>query len=205
MSTARFLAVLTCTAGLACALPSGAAAQSASDIATFLAGGAVALAAHETGHVVLDLSVGVTPGLKKVTFGPLPFFAITHRPVSPGREFAISSAGFWVQHAASELILTARPRLRQDHAPFLKGILAFNVLASAAYAGAAVARAGPPERDTRGMAVSAGIPEPIVGLSILAPAALDAARYYRAGNRWLTWGSRAAKVGGALMIVRALD
>ena len=43
-----------------------------------------------------------------------------------------------------------------EHAPFAKGVLAFNVAASAAYAGAAFARTGPYERDTRGMASQLG-------------------------------------------------
>jgi hypothetical protein len=38
---------------------------------------------------------------------------------------------------------------------------------------------------------------------ILAPAVLDAARYYRPDVTWLRWASRAAKVGGAVLIVRA--
>ncbi len=96
-------------------------------------------------------------GFKKVNAGPIPFFAITHHPVSPAREFAISSAGFWVQHATDELILTRRPALRHDHAPFIKGIVAFNVLTSVGYSIAAFAQRGPDERDTRGMASSARI------------------------------------------------
>src|SRR5690348_736653 len=74
-----------------------AAAQE--DLATFFGGAAIALAAHETGHVVADVAFGTPPGLKKVSFAGIPFFAITHNPVTPTREFVISSAGFWVQHA----------------------------------------------------------------------------------------------------------
>ena len=55
----------------------------------------------------------------------------------------ISSAGFWVQHGTNEWLLTRRPNLRRERAPFAKGVLAFNVLASMAYAGAALARTGP--------------------------------------------------------------
>lgn len=192
-------------AGLGLADPTSAAAQTVIDIAKFVAGGAAGLAVHETGHVMVDLALGAPPGLKRVNFGALPFFAITHHAVTPGKEFAISSAGFWMQHASSELILTRRPRLRQDHAPFMKGIFAFNVLASVAYAGAAFGQVGPPERDTRGMAESARTSEPAVGAVILIPAVLDAARYYKPENRWLKWSSRVAKAGGALLIVRALD
>lgn len=174
-------------------------------VLTFLAGGAAGLAMHESGHVVLDLAMGVPPGLKKVTFGPIPFFAITHDPVSPVREFAISSAGFWVQEGVNELLLTPRRSegaLRDQDAPFRKGIAAFNVLASVAYATAAFAETGPLERDTRGMAVSANISERAIGGVILVPAVLDAVRYYRPDAEWPKWASRAAKVGGALLILK---
>ena len=171
--------------------------------ALFVAGGALGLAVHEAGHAAADVAFGVSPGLRKVSFGPLPFFAITHDAVSPAREFTISSAGFWMQHASSELILSRRPRLREERAPLLKGVLAFNVLASVAYAGAAFATSGPDERDTRGMALGARVAEPWIGATILAPAALDAARYYQPDVVWLRWASRAAKIGGALLVVRA--
>lgn len=183
--------------------PELASAQSASQIARFLAGGTLALGMHEAGHLSLDLATGASPGLKGVRFGPLPFFAITHEPVSPGREFAISSAGFWVQHSTSEILLTRRPRLRAQDAPLLKGILAFNVLASVAYAGAAFTGAGPSERDTLGMATSAGVPEPAIGSMILIPAVADGARYFRPEAKWLVWVSRAAKIGGVVLIAKA--
>jgi len=186
-------------------LPGAAAAQDAADIVTFLAGGAIGLVVHEAGHVAVNLAAGVTPGVKGVAYGPFRFFAITHESVAPRREFAISSAGFWSQHIGSELILARRPHLRDEDAPLVKGMLAFNVLASAVYAGAAFARTGPPERDTRGMAVSAGMREPWIGAWLLAPAALDAARYYRRDAPWLRWASRVMKVGGVLLIVRAAD
>ena len=173
------------------------------DIAQFFAGAALGLGLHESGHLLLDAAFSASPGVRKVSAGFIPFFAITHQPVSPVREFAISSAGFWVQHASSEVLLSRRPNLRLEHAPVAKGLLAFNVLTSVMYAGAAFARRGPVERDTYGMAVVASIPEPWVGVSILAPATLDAARYYRPRSRWLRWTSRASKVAGALMIVKA--
>jgi hypothetical protein len=183
------------------ALPREAAAQNG--FGAFLGGAAVALAAHEGGHLVLDAAVGAHVDLKKVSAGPIPFFAITHQPVTPTREFAISSAGFWVQHATNELILSRRPHLRSERAPFTKGVVAFNVLTSIGYAVTAFAQAGPPERDTRGMAASTRIDEPWIGGAILTPALLDGARYYRPDLAWLKWASRAAKVGGALLIVRA--
>jgi hypothetical protein len=168
----------------------------------FLGGGAFGLVAHESGHLLFDGLFDANPGVKKVSFHGIPFFAITHDSVSPRREFIIDSAGFWVQEATSELILSRRPNLRQERAPVLKGMLAFNVLASVSYAGAAFARTGPVERDTRGMADALRWKEPYVGLLILIPAILDAVRYYDPGARWAVWGSRAAKIGGVVLIAR---
>ena len=172
--------------------------------AKFLAGGAIGLLAHESGHLLFDVVFDADPGIRRVDFHGIPFFAITHRPgLSPAREFTISSAGFWVQHAGNEWLLTTRPRLRFETAPLAKGMFAFNVLASTAYAGAAFARTGPTERDTRGIAVSAGIDERWVGALILAPAVLDAWRYLDPDARWPVWLSRAAKTAGVLLIFRA--
>ncbi len=170
---------------------------------TFLGGGALALAAHEGGHLLFNGIFDAHPGIKKVSFHGLPFFAITHDSgLSPRREFIIDSAGFWVQEATNELILSRRPNLRRERAPLLKGVVAFNVLASVSYAGAAFARTGPIERDTRGMADALGWKEPWVGLLVLVPAILDAVRYYHPEARWAAWGSRAAKIGGVVLIVK---
>jgi hypothetical protein len=172
-------------------------------IVTFLGGALVGLAAHEAGHVIFDVAFDASPGLARVSFGPIPFFAITHRPVSPREEFTISSAGFWVQHGTSEWLLTKRPNLRAERAPFAKGLLAWNVLASVAYSGAAFARAGPAERDTRGMAISLGVAEPWVGTLLLAPAVLDTIRYVRPRAAWARWTSRAAKAGLVVLVIAA--
>ena len=204
MSTVRFLQVAAVALTCSGAVPATASAQSLMDTAKLIGGAAAGLAIHESAHVAADFANGVPPGVKKVSFGPIPFFAITHDPVTPGREFVISSAGFWAQHAVSEYLLTARPELRGEHAPVLKGLLAFNVLTSAVYSIAAFARTGPDERDTRGMALSARIDEPVVGALILAPAMLDSARYFGARHGWVVWASRAAKIGGALLVVKAV-
>jgi len=199
MSTAtRWIAV----AAVVCCTASPVSAQTTA-VVQFFAGAALGLGLHESGHLILDEAFGAHPGVRKVSAGFIPFFAITHEPVSPLKEFTISSAGFWVQHAGSEYLLSRRPNLRDEHAPVAKGLLAFNVLTSVMYAGAAFVRHGPAERDTRGMAVSADIPEPWIGAVILGPAVLDGARYYRPRSRALRWASRAAKVGGVLLILKA--
>ena len=179
-------------------------ASTGKQVASFLTGAAIGLAAHEAGHVIANLAFGEKPGLGKVDFHGIPFFAITHRSGLPSHEeFIISSAGFWVQNAGNEWLLTRRPDLRSQNAPMKKGVFAFNVLASVAYAGAAFARTGPNERDTRGMALSARVDEPMIGALILVPAVLDTARYFGKDSRWIVWGSRAIKIGGALLVVKA--
>jgi len=173
------------------------------DSVKFLAGAALGLAMHEGGHLLFDAIFDAGPTIKGVTFGPFPFLAITHRgDLSPRREFVISSAGFWMQDLSSEWLLTKQPSLRDLHAPVAKGVLAFNVLNSAGYAFVAFARAGPFERDTRGMAASSGVDERAIGALVLAPAVFDAIRYFKPEARWAKWASRATKVGSVLLVVK---
>src|SRR6266567_100109 len=147
-----------------------ATSPSPSAVVEFLAGGALALGAHESGHLLFDAIFNAHPAIQKVSFHGLPFFAITHEPgLSDRREFVIDSAGFWVQEGTDEWLLHRHPDLRHERAPMLKGVMAFNVIASVAYAGAAFARTGPVERDTRGMAASLHWKEPAVGVLILVP------------------------------------
>jgi hypothetical protein len=172
-------------------------------VVTFLGGGLAGLAAHESGHLLFDAIFDAHASVKSVNFHGLPFFAITHDAgLTPRKEFVIDSAGFWVQEATNEWILTTRPNLRHESAPFTKGVVTFNVLASVAYAGAAFARTGPVERDTRGMADALGWKEPYVGLLILAPAVLDAVRYFHPEARWAAWGSRGAKAFGVVLVFK---
>lgn len=189
-------------------IPAGAASArqgvGVGDVVRFLAGGAAGLALHESGHLATDCLFDAHPGIKKVQFGPIPFFAITHRgDLSPRREFTVSSAGFWVQQLGNEILLSRHPGLRREHAPARKGLLAFNILASVAYAGGAMAKAGPPERDTRSMAVFLGADESAVAAMLLVPAAVDTVRYLRPGSRWLPWAARAAKVAMVMLVVKS--
>jgi hypothetical protein len=106
----------------------------------------------------------------------------------------------------SEWILTARPDLRHEHQPFLKGMLAFDLAASTVYSIAAFGQFGPLERDTRGMAVSLGKdgwPEPVVGVIVLAPAALDGYRYLHPDSQWAKWASRSAKIASVVLVAAA--
>jgi hypothetical protein len=174
--------------------------------AFFLTGAFSGLVAHEAGHVIAGLAFDAHPRTKRIDYGFIPFFAIDHDQVTRRQEFVIASAGFWVQHATSEWILTARPNLAAERGPFLKGMLAFNLAASAVYSVAAFGRFGPPERDTRGMAITVGddgIPEPVIGLLVLAPAALDGYRYLKPHATWAKWASRGAKIAGVALTIAA--
>ena len=71
-------------------------------IPTFLAGAAIGFGAHEAGHLLFDGIFNANPGVKKVSFHGMPFFAITHdNTLPPRQEFVIDSAGFWVQQSAT--------------------------------------------------------------------------------------------------------
>jgi hypothetical protein len=205
----QVLASLLVTAELAAAQdpvqqPATTSKKSATaSAASFLAGGLTGLAAHESGHLLFDAIFDAHPGIKRVSFHGVPFFAITHDSgLSPRKEFVIDSAGFWVQEATNEIILSKRPNLRHESAPFTKGVVAFNVFASFAYAGTAFARTGPAERDTRGMAAALGWKEPYVGVLILVPAVLDAVRYFHPDAKWAMWGSRASKAFSVVLVFR---
>jgi len=171
--------------------------------AIFAAGITSGLLAHEGGHLLFDVLFEADPGLRRVEFGGVPFFAITHRDgLSARREYAISSAGFWSQHALSEWLLTAHPHLRRERRPYLKGLLAWHVLSSAVYTAAAMGEIGPSERDTRGMAASLGVSERWVGVLLLVPAACDLWRYFDPDARLPRWVSRAAKAGLVVAVIR---
>ena len=204
MSSIALVAELTLAGGVEARQDAPVQSESRTkSVGLFLAGAAAGLVAHEAGHLFVDLIFDADPGIRRVDFHGIPFFAITHREdLSPRREFTVSSAGFWVQHAGSEWLLTRRPRLRYERAPVAKGFLAFNVLSSVAYSVAAFAQTGPDERDTRGMAVSSGVDEGWIGALILAPAVLDGWRYWHPDSKWAVWVSRALKAGGVLLVIR---
>jgi hypothetical protein len=172
-------------------------------VGSFLTGALTGLAAHEGGHLLMNVVFDADPAIERVDFHGIPFFAITHRPdLSSNQEYVVSSVGFWVQNGTNEWLLAKHPSLRSERAPFKKGLFAFNVLASFAYAGAAFAQTGPDQRDTRGMAISSGIDEPWIGAFVLAPAALDLWRYFDPRAKWPVWLSRAAKMGLVVLVFK---
>lgn len=176
------------------------------DTLLFFGGAAIGLGVHESGHVITGHFFSANPRIEPLHYGFIPFFKVEHDPVTRKREFVISSAGMWMQYIDSEWILTARPRLRDEHAPLLKGILAFDVATSLVYSVAAFGEIGPPERDTRGIAVSlgrTGAPEPAIGALILAPAVFDSWRYLDPSAKWPKWASRGAKISLVLLTFAA--
>lgn len=175
-------------------LGSAAQAEASGFWKPFLAGAISGFAVHEASHLALDVAFDAEPRLKGVRFGPLPFFAITHRGnLPPRREALVSGAGFLSQHIVSEVILSRRDA--DGRLPFFaKGALAFHVATSVAYAGAAFSRYGPFERDTRGVADATGTDERWIGALILAPAVFDTWRYLRPRSGVARWGSRLGKV-----------
>jgi hypothetical protein len=193
-------------AGAASSAPDPSAPSGVGQAARVLAGAFMGLVVHEAGHVGAGLAAGAHPRLRGIDAGWLPFFVIKHDDVSRRKEFVISSAGFWAQQWLAELVLTRCPDLRHEAQPFAKGAFAFHLGTSALYAGAAFLRRGPAERDTRGMAISlgrGGVPEPAVGVLVLAPAALDAYRYLRPDATWARWASRGLKVAAIVLVAAA--
>ena len=48
-----------------------------------------------------------------------------------------------------------------------------------------------------------GIPEPVIGLIVLAPAALDGYRYLHPDAKWAKWASRGAKIAAVALTFAA--
>jgi hypothetical protein len=183
------------------ASPNGQSTASAT--VAFVLGAGTALAAHEGGHLLFDEIFDAHPSIQKVSFHGIPFFAVTHDyGRSDRKEYVIDTAGFWVQEATNEWLLHRHPDLRHEKEPYLKGVFAFNVLASVAYAGAAFAQTGPVQRDTRGMAQALHWKEPAVGVLVLLPAVFDAVRYYHPGAAWAVWGARTSKLAGVVLVFK---
>lgn len=198
------LALLPCAALAQPPAPAARATDDDPDGAwAFLGGAAVGFGAHELGHLFFDVVFDADPGVKKVSFKGIPFFAVTHaNELSPRQEYVVASAGFWVQHAMAEWILSRDSDIRRGRAPFRKGVLAFDLVASTIYSGAALLTIGPPERDTRSMAASLGVNERWIGVLVVAPALLDVYRYLHPEAAWAAWSSRGVKAGMVLLVLK---
>jgi hypothetical protein len=171
-----------------------------------------AFLAHEAGHVAANLMMGNVPRIEGfLTWGFVPFFAIAPRiecqgercvkhdgePFGPGRrgKFFIVTAGYEVQHITDEIILTRNPRLRDEWAPFQKGMLLFNVFLSCFYVAGQLTGLEDPHGDLQGAVDMSGFDGRLLSLALLAPAALDTVRYFvPTSERWSAWASRGGKL-----------
>lgn len=173
------------------------------DVPPFLGGALVGLVIHESGHYLMDVALGTDPYVKRTDSAGIPFFAVTYRKeVTPRQEYAIAAAGFWMQHAMAEAILNKYPRVWDDAPTSVKGAFAFHLVTSLIYGYAALAKSGPPERDTLGMARGLGINERWVGAAVLLPAALDLYRSFHPDAPWAKWSSRGVKIGFAFALTK---
>jgi hypothetical protein len=158
-----------------------------------------------------NLATGNQPTFASVRFmGAIPYFAIVPsikckggdctksdgEPYYAGRPglYTIVSAGLQCQHYEDEVILSLRPGLRLDDAPFRKGMLAFNTLISIGYVLANWTGVEPVDGDIRGIHRDGGAPRVLLSTLVLGIAAADIARYYFPRARWLAWLNRVAKL-----------
>jgi hypothetical protein len=168
--------------------------------------------AHESGHLAVNLMLGNVPAFEGLlVFGFIPFFAITPRidcqgevctkndgeifAAGPRGKYAIVSAGFNVQHLTDEVLLSRRPNLRYEDAPYQKGVLLFNVFLSCMYAAGSLTGLQDPHGDMAGMARLTNVHYVPLSFALLAPAAFDTIRYFLPKtSRWSAWVSRGTKL-----------
>lgn len=166
--------------------------------------------AHESGHIAANLLLGNVPHITGTrVFGWLPFPVISpgihcedgrctdrdgdrFRP-GPRGDFFIVTAGFHVQHATDEILLSRQPDLMRRYAPFQKGLLLFNVFLSGMYAVGAYTGLEDPHGDLANAARASGIHSAWLATVLLMPAALDTYRFFAPGVRWAPWASRGSK------------
>ena len=181
------------------------------DVGLFAGGAATAFVAHEAGHLAANLALGNVPHVEQVRFlGAVPFFAVAPditcsgdlclrrdgSPFGPGRKglLLILLAGFDVQHATDEALLTRDPQLRSRGASFCTGLLAFNTLTSVAYAIGNLAGIEPSAGDLSDAVRDARASRLLTTGLLLGVAFADVARWAFPEAAWLAWVSRAAKV-----------
>jgi hypothetical protein len=166
-----------------------------SDYAWFLLGAASGLVLHESGHLIMDYSLGADPTLVPVKLGPFPFFAIQPRNIRSNQDrYAITVAGFSAQDLWSELTLGFCPRLKSRHHPFLKGMLALHIGLSIGYAITGFANVGPQQSDVNNMAFALGVPQWVVASLLIVPALADLYRYFVPDSRFAPWVSLTSKL-----------
>lgn len=179
--------------------------------AGFYAFGALsAFAAHESGHLLVNAILGNQPRFVLIKgFDFIPFVAISPElscndqgctqadgtAFSSGRSgmYAISTAGFTVQHIGSEIILTADPYLHYHEKPWQKGFLTFNIALSIGYAVSSLLNIEESHGDAGGAAQVSGIAKPWFGTLLILPAIMDTLRFIYPDWVILPWLSRTGK------------
>ncbi len=177
----------------------------------FAAGAISGFLLHEAGHMFANLIQGNVPKFEGILgFGFIPFFTIAPRIYCEGDrcfkhdgsefwsgargKFAITSAGYNVQHLTDEIMLSRTPNLRYQVAPFRKGLLTFNVLLSVGYALAALTTIENTQGDLSSSAKLIGFHHAYYASMLLIPAVFDTYRYFRPEAKWAPWVSRTGKV-----------
>lgn len=165
---------------------------------------------HESGHLLVNAMLGNQPRFVFIKgFGFIPFVAISpelscheHGCTKPngtafpsGRQgmYAISTAGFNMQHLGSEIILTADPYLRYHNKPWQKGFLTFNIALSIGYAVSSLLNIEESHGDAGGAAQVANMPKPWFGTLLILPAVMDTLRFMYPDWSVLPWLSRTSK------------
>lgn len=175
----------------------------AKELWPFLGGAFGAFSLHEAGHYAMNLALGTDPYLKHVEHAGIPFFAVDYRnEVTPRQEYAIAASGFWVQHAMAEALLRKYPHLWREAPPAVRGAFAFHLVTSLIYGYAALAKSGPNERDTLGMARGLHANERWIGFAVLLPAVLDFYRSLHPEARWAALTAKGVKIGFVFALAR---
>lgn len=191
------LIVAACCAwtSLARAQPGEHDYRRAGDYGYFALGALTALIVHESSHLVLDGVLRAHPTFVPVRLGRVPFFAIQPNRIRSDRQlYAITMMGFLAEAITNDIVLSRRPHLSTQHAPFLEGMLGFNAGLDIGYAITGLANVGPPQSDVNSMARAARIPRWAVGLMLLVPTAFDIVRYAAPDAKWAPWVSRGARL-----------
>ena len=177
----------------------------------WFAGGALSgLTLHEMGHVLTNLAYGNVPHITGILYAKfIPWFVIDPRITNVGGTYyknngslfaggargyyVINTAGLVVQDIGSEAILSARPGLLYERAPYLKGMLWMNMILSIGYATASLIGTEDPHGDIYGAAQHSQYPHQLVAGLVLANGGLDVMRYLLPDTSWLPWMSRTSK------------
>ena len=192
--------------------PSTTAASSTDPLSLllFAAGALSGLTLHELGHVTTNLAYGNVPVLSPVSYlKVIPYFVIDPRLSyrnglwykadgsvfkAGGRGYyVINMAGFMVQNLGSEIILTTHPDLRDEHAPFAKGLLFMNIGLSLGYSTASFLGLEDPHGDISGGSRHTYYPSGLIAGMVFTTGALDLLRYIFPDSEMLPWLGRSAK------------